>query len=213
MTINYEFSLSGLAYYYYDYDVAGVPEFQAADLMQKRCCERRCFRGISQQEIEEIRDEFFRVGSETDQNQRVLDYFRQHSRCDNTILYTVCGREVCQACWRLTYGFRSNKFTVLLKKFQAGVLVAQHGQSGQSQISDATLRCTSWLRSFVNKIGDHMPMSKDVHLPSCLTKTDVYDIACDDLTEDEMQCCSKSSFYRVWCTEFPHVKIPKVCCV
>ena len=33
---------------------------------------------------------------------------------------------------------------------------------------DATLRCTSWLRTFVNKVGDHMPMSKDIHLPSCL---------------------------------------------
>ena len=56
-----------------------------------------------------------------------------------------------------------------------------------------------------------MPMSKDIHLPSCLTKADVYDLACDDLTEGGMQCCSKTTFYRVWRTEFSHVKIPKVC--
>ena len=111
----------------------GVPELQAIDLMQKRCCERRCFKGLSQEEIEEIRNEFYSIGSETEQNQRVLDYFRQHCRRDNTILYTVSGREVCQTCWRMTYGIRFNKFTSLLMKFQAGVLVAQHGRFGRSQ--------------------------------------------------------------------------------
>jgi hypothetical protein len=190
---------------------AGVPEFQAMDLMQKQCCATRCFRGISQEEIEEIRNDFYSVGSETEQNQKVLDYFRQHCRRDNTILYTVSGREVCEVCWRMTYGIRYNKFTCLLTKFNAGVLIAQHGRLGQSQISDSTLRCTSWLRAFISKIGDHMPMSKDIHLPSCLTKADVYDLAFDDLTEGGMQCCSKTTFYRIWRTEFPHVKIPKVC--
>ena len=110
----------------------------------------------------------------------------------------------------MTYGIRTNKFTSLLTKFQAGVLVAQHGRLG-FRTCDATLRCTSWMRSFVNKISDHMPMSKDMHLPSCLTKADVYDLAWDDLTEGGMQCCSKRTFYRVWRTEFPRVKIPKVC--
>lgn len=98
----------------------------------------------------------------------------------------------------------------VLAKFEAGVLVTQHGRLGQSQISDATLRCTTWLRTFVNKIGEHMPMSKDIHLPSCPTKAYVYDLSSDDLTGG-MQCCSKTTFYRIWRTEFPHVKIPKVC--
>ena len=50
--------------------MTGVPEFQAVDLMQKRCCEKQCFKGISQEEIEEMRNAFYGAGSETEQNQK-----------------------------------------------------------------------------------------------------------------------------------------------
>ena len=53
-------------------------------------------------------------------------------------------------------------------------------------------------------------MSSSLHLPSCLTIVDVYSLACDDLTQGNMQCCSISTFYDVWSKEFPHVQIPKV---
>ena len=34
----------------------------------------------------------------------------------------------------------------------------------------------------------------------------VYGLACDDLTQGNMQCCSISTFYDVWSREFPHVQ-------
>ena len=55
-----------------------------------------------------------------------------------------------------------------------------------------------------------MPMCKELHLPSCLTKVDVYDLARDDLTQGGLSCCSASQMYELWKREFPHVKIPKV---
>lgn len=89
--------------------------------------------------------------------------------------------------------------------------MAQHGRLGKTHASDATLRVTSWLRTFVDKVGDRMPMSEQVHLPSCLTKADVYDLARDDLSSGGMECCAISTFYQIWNVEFPNVKIPKVC--
>ncbi len=55
-----------------------------------------------------------------------------------------------------------------------------------------------------------MPTSTDVHLPSCLTKADVYALAVDDLSQGGLKCCKPSTFYEIWRSEFPHVKIPKV---
>ncbi len=45
-----------------------------------------------------------------------------------------------------------------------------------------TFRVISWLRStFSKRVGDQMPSSSAIHLPSCLTKADVYTLAKDDL--------------------------------
>lgn len=147
---------------------------------------------------------------ETQQNQFVIDYMKQHVCSDKSVMYSICGQEVCETCWRLAYGIRINRFKALKSKFEHGVVNIEHGLTGKSKISGASLHLISWMRSFFAKIGDPMPMSKDVHLPSCLTKADVYDLARDDLTQGNLVCCSRSQMYELWSDEFAHVKIPKV---
>ena len=39
---------------------------------------------------------------------------------------------------------------------------------------------------------------------------DVYALAVDDLTQGGLECSKMSTFYEVWNSEFPNVKIPKV---
>ena len=157
-----------------------------------------------------MRGDFYSLATETEQTQHVLDYMREHSRGDRAVLYTVAGRQVCEACFRMVYGLRYNRFASIKAKFHSGVVVAEHGRLGRSQTGEASIRVISWLRSFVQKVGDQMPTSTDVHLPSCLTKADVYAIAVDDLTQGGLKCCKMSTFYHIWKSEFPHVKIPKV---
>ena len=48
-----------------------------------------------------------------------------------------------------------------------------------------------------------MPMCDEIHLPSCFTKHDVFDLAKDDLTQGGLSCCSPFNLYAVWKTEFP----------
>ena len=77
---------------------------------------------------------------------------------------------VCESCFRMVYGFRYNRFSSMKSKFLDGVLIAEHGRLGRSETRDASVRVTSWLRTFTDKVGDRMPTSTDIHLPSCLTK-------------------------------------------
>lgn len=163
---------------------------------------------LTQATIERIRVAVYSV-SETEQIQQILTYMLDHSQGSH-ILYTVGGQHVCEKCFRLVYGLRYNRFAAIKEKFESGVLVAEHGRLGKCQISDASIRITSWLRTFINKVGDRMPTSAAVHLPACLTKADVFSLARDDLSQGGLECCKISTFYQIWENSFPTVKIPKV---
>ena len=168
---------------------------------------------LSYKDIEVTRQHYSMPRTETMQNQLIIDYFIQHSGCDCIIHYSVSGISVCKTCWRLVCGLRYNKFSMLKKKFKNGVLEVEHGRKGIVQPSEGTLRMISWLKIFAKKVGDRMPMSQDIHLPSCLSKIDIYNLASDDLMQGSAgrgSCISMSNFYSLWEEKFSHIKIPKV---
>ena len=86
----------------------------------------------------------------------------------------------------------------------------EHGLLGIRHSSCAQILLFSWLRTFIQKVGDELPICDEIHLLSCLTKGDVYALAVDDLTQGGLECSKMSTFYEVWKSEFPNVKIPKV---
>ena len=180
--------------------------------MTHHCCNKKiitCFKSLTQATIERVRISMYSV-SEIQQTQLILNYLVEHSQGDRSVLYTVGGQEVCETCFRKVYGLRYNRFGSIKKKFLDGVIVAEHGRLGKRETSDGSIRAISWLRTFFDKVGDRMPMSTAIHLPSCLTKSDVYSLAYDDLSQGGLQCCKLSTFYDIWQKHFPTVKIPKV---
>ena len=55
--------------------------------------------------------------SEVDQNQYVLDYMHQHSKCDgDDCVYVIGGIVVCEAAWRVAMGFKRTRFRSLKSK-------------------------------------------------------------------------------------------------
>ena len=168
-----------------------------------------CFKLLTQATIERVRASVYSL-SETQQTQLILNYLVEHSQGHRSVLYTIGGQEVCETFFRKVHGFRYNRFSSIKKKFQDRVRVAEHGRLGRRETSDGSVRVISWLCIFFDKVGDRMPMSAAIHLPSCLTKLDVYSIAYDDLSQGGMQCCKLSTFYDIWQKHFPSVKIPKV---
>lgn len=95
-------------------------------------------------------------------------------------------------------------------KFQSGVVLVEHGRQGLRSRKESTIRASVWLQIFINKVGDHMPTDGSTHLPSCLTRSDVYELAREDLSQDGTPVCSRSTFFELWRREFQHVKIPPV---
>lgn len=194
----------------------GSPEYPVLDLLTKKCCSRSsvtCFTKLSVADIEGVRSEFYALSSETDQNQYVINYMRRHSDCSGSltsVMFTIAGKVVCQQCWRLAHGIKYTRFRTMVSKFEKGVLQIEHGRQGRLSVRVPKVRAAMWLRMFVEKVGDRMPTDGSIHLPSCLTKVDVYDLAQHDLGEGGIKVCSRSTFFQLWKSDFSHVKIPPV---
>ncbi len=186
------------------------------NLLSKKCCSRSCvtcFKKLSVLDVEGVRSDFYGLSTETAQNQYVIDYLRRHSDCSGSVtsvMFTVAGKSVCKHCWRLAYGIKYTRFTNLLAKFEEGVVQIEHGRQGRESTREPTVRAAMWLRTFIDKIGDRMPTDGSIHLPSCMTKSDVFDLARHDLSSGGLVVCSRSSFFQLWRRDFQHVKIPPV---
>lgn len=176
-----------------------------------KCCDKYCTRQLSSKDIKTLRSDILTsTCTETQQSQKVVDYLRLHSDTEGRVLFVVGGKSVCKECWRLSCGIKRTRFRRLVKQFESGVLVYEHGRSGGHYLHDSTEAAISWMRSFFDKVGDRLPMQETVHLPACLTKNEVFQLCQDDLTKVDIECCGQSTFYTVWKSEFANVSIPKV---
>ncbi|XP_063960030.1 uncharacterized protein LOC129283839 [Lytechinus pictus] len=67
-----------------------------------------------------------------------------------------------------------------------------------------------WLSEFVDKFGEKLPTNNKIHLPSCLTRGNVYWTMKEEVEEQGGSVCSQQYFFRKWRQEMSHVTIPKV---
>lgn len=74
-----------------------------------------------------------------------------------------------------------------------------------------TAQSLAWLERYAGKCGDKLPDSNRIHLPSCLTKGDVFKMMETELDGIGEKGCKESVFYRHWRTDLQHIAIPKVC--
>lgn len=191
-------------------NIPGTSEFTIPEVLVKKCCEKQCFRQLSFLDIQTIREQIQGL-SETIQNKFIVKYLFEHSGAGFVSpVYNVSGKIVCEKCWRLSCGVRRKRFSRLKSEVSQGAVTIEHGRQGLLSPIESTMRVVSWMRSFFDKIGDKLPTKNSVHLPSCMTKADVYGLAYDDLTDGGLSCPSPSTFYRVWNKEFANVVIPKV---
>ena len=72
----------------------------------------------------------------------------------------------------------------------------------------------SWMSWYFNLVGDHMPHTSRIHLPSWDSQKFVYERYCEDIaihSGPESETVALRTFYRIWKEDFSHVIIPEVC--
>ena len=73
-----------------------------------------------------------------------------------------------------------------------------------------THETVEWLRSYCSQCSDKLPDTEKLHLPSCLSARDIYNMCKMELEKLGGEAVSESHFYFIWRTEFSHVVIPRV---
>lgn len=177
------------------------------------CCEKRCLRQLSIDDIHHV-EVVLQERSQTDKRNYVLDFLQQYSVLkeagDYDVNFIIKGKPVCREAWLLAYNLPKNSFWRLMSKFKEGATKLEHGNKGKKSIMAKTGECIAWLQYFFTTIGDHMPDSNAIHLPSCFSKRDIYKKMLEENSSFNQPTVSLSHFYSIWEKYFNHVTIPKV---
>ena len=128
--------------------------------------------------------------------------------------YFIAGKEICNVAWAKVYSISQRTLTRMLKSISLGESKAVHGNQGKRRVNTKKESVGIWMERYFHLIGDKMPNSSQIHLPSWEVQKDVYSRYCQDMQihgipEDEI--AGISVFYKIWNEEFSHVVIPEVC--
>ncbi|KAH3700688.1 hypothetical protein DPMN_075665 [Dreissena polymorpha] len=75
---------------------------------------------------------------------------------------------------------------------------------------DSTVFAQDWLESYFNLYGDRLPDRQEFSLPSCLTKTTIFEQYESEVGHSAgLPLVSRSMFHDIWTKHFPTVKIGK----
>lgn len=160
--------------------------------------------------------EHFQSKTSTEQRQYLLDSIMLSSPGSATASASVkekimlYGKPVCMRAFALLLN-TSERRLERIKKNCSTVGKIAHGNSGIKRPTSKSLDASAWMKSYFTRMGDYMPDSNRIHLPSFLTKREVYQKMCLDLSDiGIMDIVSQSTFYELWDREYNHVLIPEV---
>lgn len=182
-------------------------------LLASFCCKKRCLAHFTFAEAEAAKQRF-RSKTTTQQNQFLLDCFLITTSIEDTSPGCQCieGKQVCSDAFIRLLGISLKRYKHLFARFSEGVTVIQQKPAFRSETIKVT-QAKAWMSQYFNRVGDHMPHVKQIHLPHCLTKKDFYQKMRNELEGQgipESEIISPSHFYRIWKKFFSHVVIPEV---
>ena len=116
--------------------------------------------------------------------------------------------DICYVAWLTVYGIGEKQFQRVFKCYANGMVSISEKQTrcrtNKSEVAKA------WMKSSFSRMGDKMPNSSAIHLPSYLDRKALYEMMKNDLVDQRQAIISYSQFCSLMNSEFPHVGIPKV---
>ena len=91
------------------------------------------------------------------------------------------GKPVCKAGFALLLGTSERRLDRIKQTVATGKVT--HGNRGVKRPTNKRVDASAWMNDYFLTMGDHMPDNNRIHLPSFLTKREVYRKMSADLTE------------------------------
>lgn len=187
-----------------------------SQLLEEDCCHKGCLKYFSPAEVRQTRDHFTSKTRE-EQRQYLIDCTSIStvgtSSETSKPAFTLFGKSLCRRAFALVLDCSTRRLDRVTSLFREGVTKVSHGNTGQMRQTSKTADAIAWMDSYFRMIGEHLPDCDRIHLPSFLTKRDVYERMLAELRENglaEGDIISLSKFYSVWESHFAKVLIPEV---
>lgn len=172
------------------------------------CCAEQCLQKFATKDRNEI-TKFFQSKSQEEQRLYLHDiavYSLPLSAKLRNEKFMVHGHLVCIKAFAILLGTTPRR----LERVKL-VRMVVHGNKGMKRPTSKSLDAAAWMKSYFDRMGDHMPDCNRIHLPSFLNKREVYQKMHEDLSESGLKdIISQSTFYDLWEKDFSYVLIPEV---
>ena len=159
-----------------------------SQLLEEPCCQQGCPKYLSPAEARQARQHFTSKTAE-EQRQYLLDCasvstLTTSSGTPKLTSFTLFGKNVCKKAFALVLDCSTRRLDRVASLFREGVTKISHRNAGQLRQTSKTADAISWMDSYFRMIGEHLPDCDRIHLPSFLTKRDVYERMVAELREN-----------------------------
>ena len=123
------------------------------------------------------------------------------------VVFIARGFKACKEAWRAAYGISNKRLEEGLKSIKNSLITYDseyilRGQGHKTNVAKA------WMELLFGRIGDKMPDSLAINLPSYLDNRIIYGWMTQDLSREQTICYSQ--FCRIMNLDFPDVSLPKI---
>ena len=170
------------------------------------CCSKKCLYQWTPASLQQIQ-ELHRRKNKQEVNESLTSLFKHAKKISNTWIFTLKGKELCNKAIREIFEITDYSFNKY-RKLGENDTIQVHGNIGRMYQSSKTSNAISWLRNFVEGIGEQQPNSSYIHLPSYLNKSDLYEDYVNDMKMNNEPYIHSSHFAKIWKEHFPLITIP-----
>lgn len=201
-------------------DILRIQAWKLTSVLQYKGCTDQCAKKLHGLNEYEILSAHSQIASLTnhDKNVWLLQYFLLQCPCNpngekdlKRIPYVIHGKEVCFDLWMEILSLTMSRYYRVRREFltnDGAHYTIKHSRHQQPK----TMKAIAWMDSYFQRVGDKRPDKDWIYLPTCLTKSKLYEIMMDDLCQGEVsKGISYAKFCQIFKDDFKNVSIPKVC--
>lgn len=172
------------------------------------CCSYCCFYNWSHHELLEARQSF--LDKPLKVRKKFIQNLFQHSLKQNgKWVFHWREQSWCSFSIRQIFSISDYMFKEQASNFR-NKLKPVHLKSGSRSSSPQSIAVIAWLQDYFNNVGEVQPNSGFIHLPSYLSKMELYRQCVEELQRSLGSIdISIAQFYSLWGNLFSEVKIPQ----
>ena len=176
-------------------------------ILNQDCCVHKCLGLFSCREVKNMRTKYWSKKPQ-ERHQWIFDKFMEQADIHkNAKFITERGIAVCQNAFMGIFDINKSVYYRKRKSFLSGANSASSFKFRQR--TTKYLSAMNWFETYVSFHGDRMPHCNTVFLPYRTRKFVIFKQYSHEV--DPNNAVKRSTFYRMWSSSFPNVKIKEVC--